>query len=336
MSSSFYAVKKGRIPGIYYSWDACLKQVDKYGGAIYKKFKALNEAELFINNNSINHIQKQTKPIPSTKPATIITKQTNRYLSTSTNTYTSFSNNHSSSTQLITEYSNTDLNKPNDHDSYILYTDGGCSGNQSVHNKTCLAGWGVVILYVKKGQCERDGDIIAQLYGPVVLDEQSPHYLGATVGTLYHTYPCTRTQLNVMYNSVITLFIVLLLYIYILYIGSNNTAELTAIGEALLWLKDHNYDLSSSSSLHVPVYIRFDSEYAAKSVLGIYNGDKNKDLIVNIRQIYNHVKNTPVVSTVATHSNILTTTSSSSGSVGTASRYCIQFSHVKGHSDNKW
>ena len=132
-----------------------------------------------------------------------------------------------------------------------------------------------------------------------------------------------------------------------IYIGSNNTAELTAIGEALLWLKDHNYDLSSfssSSSLPIPVYIRFDSEYAAKSVLGIYNGDKNKELIVNIRQIYNHVKNTPLVSTVSTHSNILTTStttsscssSGSNGSAGSASRYRIQFSHVKGHSDNKW
>ena len=140
--------------------------------------------------------------------------------------------------------------------------------------------------------------------------------------------------------------------VYMYYIGSNNTAELTAIGEALLWLKDHNYDLSSSSSsssAHIPVYIRFDSEYAAKSVLGIYNGDKNKELIVNIRQIYNHVKNTSVVSTVSTHSNLLTTSttssatsatttssSSSSGGAGTASRYRIQFSHVKGHSDNKW
>ena len=186
MSSSFYAVKKGRIPGIYSSWDACLKQVDKYGGAIYKKFKALNEAELFINNNSINHIQKQTKAKPpSTVKPTTITKQSNRYLSKSTNTHTS------SSTQLITEYSNTDLNKPNDHDSYVLYTDGGCSGNQSVYDKRCPAGWGVVILYVKKGQCERDADIIAQLYGPVVLDEQSPYYLGATVGTLYYTLTYT-------------------------------------------------------------------------------------------------------------------------------------------------
>ena len=120
---------------------------------------------------------------------------------------------------------------------------------------------------------------------------------------------------------------------------------MTAIGEALLWLKDHNYDLSSSSSsLHIPVYIRFDSEYAAKSVLSIYNGDKNKELILNIRQIYYHVKNTPVLSTVSTHSNLLTSSttstatssSSSSGGAGTASRYRIQFSHVKGHSDNKW
>ena len=35
----YYAVKKGREPGIYESWDECKKMVMGYSGAIYKKFK---------------------------------------------------------------------------------------------------------------------------------------------------------------------------------------------------------------------------------------------------------------------------------------------------------
>lgn len=50
MASKFYAVKKGRKPGIYYSWDICKKMVDGYPGAVYKSFKTKEEAEAFIGN----------------------------------------------------------------------------------------------------------------------------------------------------------------------------------------------------------------------------------------------------------------------------------------------
>lgn len=42
MSSKVYAVKKGRHPGIYNSWDDCKKQVNGYSGAEFKKL--YNEA----------------------------------------------------------------------------------------------------------------------------------------------------------------------------------------------------------------------------------------------------------------------------------------------------
>lgn len=48
MASKFYAVKKGRKPGIYYSWDICKKMVDGYPGAIYKSFKTMEEAKAFV------------------------------------------------------------------------------------------------------------------------------------------------------------------------------------------------------------------------------------------------------------------------------------------------
>lgn len=44
----FYAVKDGRKPGIYESWDECKKQVDGYSGAIYKSFKTKADALKFL------------------------------------------------------------------------------------------------------------------------------------------------------------------------------------------------------------------------------------------------------------------------------------------------
>ena len=44
----YYAVKKGRNPRIYTSWDSCLKEVKGYSGAIYKSFKTMEEAEIYM------------------------------------------------------------------------------------------------------------------------------------------------------------------------------------------------------------------------------------------------------------------------------------------------
>lgn len=45
----FYAVKKGKRPGIYTSWDEAKEQVSGFSGAVYKSFKTLKEAETFID-----------------------------------------------------------------------------------------------------------------------------------------------------------------------------------------------------------------------------------------------------------------------------------------------
>lgn len=44
----FYAVKEGRTPGIYETWDACKAQVMGYKGAVYKKFSSREEALAFM------------------------------------------------------------------------------------------------------------------------------------------------------------------------------------------------------------------------------------------------------------------------------------------------
>ena len=44
----FYAVRTGRNPGVYTSWDACRREVDGFKGAEYKSFKSRGEAEAYV------------------------------------------------------------------------------------------------------------------------------------------------------------------------------------------------------------------------------------------------------------------------------------------------
>jgi ribonuclease HI len=48
MAGKFYAVKIGKVPGIYSTWDACKAMVDGFPGAVYKSFKTREEAEAFV------------------------------------------------------------------------------------------------------------------------------------------------------------------------------------------------------------------------------------------------------------------------------------------------
>lgn len=45
----YYAVKNGREPGIYRTWDACKQQIHGYPGALYKSFPTEMEAHQYIN-----------------------------------------------------------------------------------------------------------------------------------------------------------------------------------------------------------------------------------------------------------------------------------------------
>lgn len=56
MASKFYAVKQGRVSGIYRSWAECSAQVHGFSGAIYKSFPTLMEAEAFMGSvgNPVN------------------------------------------------------------------------------------------------------------------------------------------------------------------------------------------------------------------------------------------------------------------------------------------
>lgn len=46
----FYAVRKGKKPGIYKTWEECKAQVHGFKGAQYKKFESLDQAEAFMKD----------------------------------------------------------------------------------------------------------------------------------------------------------------------------------------------------------------------------------------------------------------------------------------------
>lgn len=188
MGKNFYAVRIGRVPGIYKTWEECQKQVNKFPKAMFKKFSDEKMAQAFIGSEDNTKAKKRKRE------------------------------------------------KANE-----LYTDGS------------IGSWGYVHVV--------DNEIVHEGFGEVVLNPKHEHYLGATKKT-------------------------------------NNTGELTAIGEALRY-----YSTSGQSD---KVTIRYDSMYAAKSVQGIFNGEKNKILIQNIRKLYEPIKEK------------------------------VNFEHVKAHSGNKF
>ncbi|MDF7638140.1 ribonuclease H family protein [Lactobacillus sp. ESL0791] len=89
----FYAVKKGRIPGIYRSWDAAKKQVDGFSGAEYKSFSKITDATAYLDwdeqtqkkilqkgedtlQNAIKKIQAESKRVK--QPAAETSKRVNK------------------------------------------------------------------------------------------------------------------------------------------------------------------------------------------------------------------------------------------------------------------
>ncbi len=49
MAKKYYAVKEGRVPGIYDTWEECQKQVNGYSKPVFKGFSSLSDARAFLN-----------------------------------------------------------------------------------------------------------------------------------------------------------------------------------------------------------------------------------------------------------------------------------------------
>ena len=61
MAKKIYAVKVGKTPGKYYSWEECKSQVDKFPNAIYKSFKTEIEADEYLSSDLNNKEKTETK-----------------------------------------------------------------------------------------------------------------------------------------------------------------------------------------------------------------------------------------------------------------------------------
>lgn len=54
MAKKFYAVKAGRVPGVYQNWDECQKQVNGFSGAVFKSFLTEREAVAFVHSTAFS------------------------------------------------------------------------------------------------------------------------------------------------------------------------------------------------------------------------------------------------------------------------------------------
>jgi ribonuclease HI len=58
----YYAVKNGRKTGIYYNWDDCKEQVDKFAGAVYKSFTSIEDANKFVLGTQTDKVKITSCP----------------------------------------------------------------------------------------------------------------------------------------------------------------------------------------------------------------------------------------------------------------------------------
>jgi ribonuclease HI len=117
----YYAVRNGRKPGIYRTWEDCKAQVDGYANAQYKGFSSLEEAEAYLGSVKAN------KPDAAKAPGA---------------TKKSSGAGHGDDETMALEMLET--NDGLKH--VVIYTDGACLGNPGP------GGYGVVTLHGKERQ----------------------------------------------------------------------------------------------------------------------------------------------------------------------------------------
>jgi len=63
--SNFYAVLKGRVPGIYTDWNECKKQTDGFSGPVFRKFSNKTQAEKFLKLDPSRSypVTSESKPV---------------------------------------------------------------------------------------------------------------------------------------------------------------------------------------------------------------------------------------------------------------------------------
>tara|TARA_B100001750_G_scaffold243950_1_gene260244 strand:- start:3587 stop:4138 length:552 start_codon:yes stop_codon:yes gene_type:complete len=126
---------------------------------------------------------------------------------------------------------------------YTIYVDGSCQDNKNVTSET-PAGWGVVVVEGDTQRGSGAGAVITELSGPVITKSTIKDFFGAEV-------------------------------------GSNNTAELSAIAHALRWiLKDGRVQQAT---------IRADSQYALQISQKNWKAKANLALVATVHGLWDEV-----------------------------------------------
>ena len=80
--AKYYAVKVGKNPGIYLTWDECKDNVNGFPGALYKSFKTVEEAEAYAGVKiDREKLKKAKNDNPSNNESKYISEDNNISLS---------------------------------------------------------------------------------------------------------------------------------------------------------------------------------------------------------------------------------------------------------------
>jgi len=121
-----------------------------------------------------------------------------------------------------------------------IYVDGSCEDNRNVTSST-PAGWGFCVIIGDSGTGKGQGDLVTEKCGQVVTNSEEEGFMGAEV-------------------------------------GSNNTAELSAIAHALRWVL-LNPDIEG-------VVVRTDSTYAGNVSSSAWKAKANSDLAKRVQELW--------------------------------------------------
>jgi len=280
---SYYAVRQGRVPGVYRTYPECWKQVNGFKNAIYKKFTNSLEASAFMagtlasslgappSNGSLvaGAVAASSLSVPPSNglsaPGKIVPIKGGIFdarckCGKSQHTIREVESDSGNKGRLYVRCN--DCNWHNWLDKGSTYTPLSSQDSRAPNTP----GAALALRIYVDGACHNntnvrvnarpagwgvaiyrhsDDSLLHDLFGPVELEADSVYYMNAEM-------------------------------------GSNNTAELTAFGESLLWIRE----FGTPEAFPGGIKILYDSEYAYKSITGEFNGDKNVPLIRFCRDIY--------------------------------------------------
>lgn len=131
-----------------------------------------------------------------------------------------------------------------------IYVDGSCGENRNVTSDT-KAGWGFCVISEDTGSGNGKGILLTESFGHVVTDPEDGGFLGAEV-------------------------------------GSNNTAELSAIAHALRWV-------ILEKGIEAAI-VRSDSTYALNIASGTWEAKANRELARRVSSLWREVSGLIILS----------------------------------------